>query len=38
LLTGEAMIIALPQGTIKIKSTATTSQGAGPAVEYAKLT
>jgi len=38
LLTGEAMVIALPQGTIKIKSTATTSQGAGPAVEYAKLT
>ena len=38
LLTGEAMVITLPQGTIKIKSTVTTSQGAGPAVEYAKLT
>ena len=36
LLTGEAMVIPLPKGTIKIKSTK--AQGAGPAVEYAKLT
>ena len=36
LLSEEAMVITLPQGTIKVKSTK--AQGAGPAVEYAKLT
>ena len=36
LLSGEAMVITLPQGTIKIKSTK--AQAAGPAVEYGQLT
>ena len=36
LLTGEAMVIPLPKGTIKIKSTK--AEDEGPAVEYAKLT